>query len=82
MYAFIQQSLNILGSFKRERLKKIFGLLVMVLVLYPSFLFTLLTKNKTEFITEYGGYGLKGDWKTLGEASVDLTFENERVTDG
>lgn len=48
----------------------------MVLVLYPS-LFTLPTKNQTEFITEYGGYGLKGDWKILGEASVDLTFENE-----
>jgi len=53
----------------------------MVLVLYPS-LFTLPTKNQTEFITEYGGYGLKGDWKILGEASVDLTFENEGVTDG
>ncbi|MBS7606197.1 hypothetical protein KEJ31_07910 [Candidatus Bathyarchaeota archaeon] len=62
-------------------MKKIFGLLVMVLVLYPS-LFTLPTKNQTEFITEYGGYGLKGDWKILGEASVDLTFENEGVTDG
>jgi len=39
-------------------------------------LFILLTKNRTEFTAEYGGYGLKRDWRTLGRVRVYLIFEN------
>ena len=29
------------------------------------------------FIAEYGGYGIKGEWETLGVATANMTFENE-----
>lgn len=30
-----------------------------------------------EFIAEYGGFGIKGEWETLGTASANMIFENE-----
>jgi len=32
------------------------------------------------FIAEYGGYGLKGDWETLGLATANLTFADKTAS--
>lgn len=64
------------GAVKRT-IANLVGILVILscLMMFPT--------GKTQasateqFIAEYGGYGLKGEWETLGTATANITFEAE-----
>jgi len=57
-------------------LKKILTLAIISLLVLSVFSFA--SKAQVEFVAEYGGYGIKGEWETLGTASAYLIFaDNE-----
>lgn len=66
---------------RRNVLINIIAILAGSLVVFSGLIIGCTIKNQAssgnQFIAEYGGYGLKGEWETLGTASADLTFEGE-----
>jgi hypothetical protein len=58
-------------------LKKILVLAIISLLVLSAFPFA--SKAQIEFIAEYGGYGIKGEWETLGTARANLIFDNNEA---
>ncbi|MGQ9515596.1 MAG: M12 family metallo-peptidase, partial [Thermoproteota archaeon] len=61
-------------------MKKILTLAIISLLLFSTFsILAPQVKAEIEFIANYGGYGIKGEWETLGNASANLIFENDEA---
>ena len=60
----------------------ILAILMVTLIAFNGFMVPLRVQAASieEFIAGYGGYGIEGDWETLGTASANLTFEGKNCS--
>ena len=66
----------------KHMVRGILAILITTLVVGGGFVVSpkIEASSTEEFVAEYGGYGLKGDWETLGTASADLIFDGKNCS--